>query len=54
MSYLDKEKMAPVVVVILIVMLVYTSMNRQSGLVNKSSAVNPVKVKWIFGIRQTW
>ena len=45
-SYLEKERMAPFVVVLLVVMLVYTSINKQTGLINKSATINPVKVKW--------
>ncbi len=46
-SYLDKDKMAPIVVAVLIVMLIYTSLNKQTGIVNTHLAISPEKVKWI-------
>ena len=46
-SYLDKERMAPFVVAILVIMLAYTMFNRQTGIVDKSESINSRKFQII-------
>lgn len=46
-SYLDKDSMAPFVVAVLVIMLMYTMFNKQSGLVDNNRSVDSTKFQVI-------
>jgi uncharacterized protein len=46
-SLFDKEKIAPVVVVLLVLMLIHTLFNRHSGLVDRRELVSKKKIAWL-------
>ena len=49
-SFLNKEKLAPFIIVLLIIMLVQTSFNRKLGMEDKSKTINPKKQQVILFI----
>ena len=46
-SLFDKEKLAPVIVVLLIAMLIYTVMNRSTGIQDRREEVSKKRISWI-------
>lgn len=46
-SLFDKEKLAPVIVILLIAMLIYTVLNKSTGIEDRREEVSKRKISWI-------
>ena len=51
-SLFDKEKLAPIVVVLLVLMLIYTIFNKTTGMTDERHLVSGKKILWL--LRRAW